>query len=234
MKISIENKELHNIVDQVANEILFEHFFARPKTKTLDELDAVGLPGTKDKSLSGRARDMLRRRFGGRGKGLSPMGDAPESKPGFLDKVAQKLGLTRNWEKEVDKIPPTAKEKLINAFDAKAPNVSGLADGSWSPKLGDVYAYKSKGGKYGYAKVINYSVGSAGGMKVGMQVQARVLSPGRGLNSFRMFFEPKDIQRYLHGKFPDEETAKAAVMSSAEEQLQELRRKVMENLMREL
>ena len=94
MKLLVEQRILEDMVE----DILLEHVFG-PTDGQISEADAVSLPGTKDKSLSGRARDMLRRRFGGRGKGLSPMGDAPESKPGFLDKIAQKLGLSRDFEK---------------------------------------------------------------------------------------------------------------------------------------
>jgi len=252
VKLLVEQRILEDMVE----DILLEHVFG-PTDGQISEADAVSLPGTKDKSLSGRARDMLRRRFGGRGKGLSPMGDAPESKPGFLDKIAQKLGLSRDFEKMLDKIPPNDQERLINAFSAKPPNVNGLKDGSWSPKLGDVYAYKPMSGKsQGYAIVehigIGDSKGSRGLKKAGLLLKIRVLSStpsagktfqaqkksgkfsGTRLNSNRFFFTPEKLGTLLHGKFPDEDTAKAAIMTQVAQNLEEVKRQIVENLMREL
>ena len=99
MKILVENERLEEIIDDILIEEILQELIGNPFSSSSAPTSARMGSGRRKKA------------------GLSPLPDEePAAKPGFLARLGQKLGIGKDWEKEVEKLLNERKENPIKDY----------------------------------------------------------------------------------------------------------------------
>ena len=207
MKFKFENEKIDEIIDDILMEEVLDEIVGNP-------FKSVSAP------RSGRMGS------GGKKVGLEPTEEPAPVKKGLLARLGQKLGIGKDWEKEMEKISDTEKEQeFAKPFDEEPPPIQGLETGEFIPKPGDVYAYMTKTGKRAIIKILGGTFGKDA--RGGASLSVQRIGPGY---ANRGILGVKQLADRMRGKFDDEETARKALALSVAATMQEMKTRIKENL----